>query len=121
MSEAEKLLGQIRGIVETLEQKSGINPLLFLVALITPISLILYSCSDKIVFIYFAAIPLFITLTFYGIAFFIDRNFLRSEKHVKEMRQMDMLGEKGKEINDSFLISGEVITDNNPPKIGGNK
>jgi uncharacterized membrane protein YeiB len=83
--------------VETLEQKSGLNSLLYLDAIIGLPCLILYGASEKSIFLAFVWVLLIFTLLVYGISYAIDRDFLRSEKHVREMKQLDILGEKGKE------------------------
>jgi hypothetical protein len=87
--------GSLRGIVQTLEQKSGLNPLLFLDAIFGIPAIGFYAWKGQTVLLLFVWIPLLTTVLFYVIAFIIDRNFLRSEKHVYDMKRLDVLGEKG--------------------------
>lgn len=106
---ADGLFGSVRGAVETLEQKSGLNPLLFLDAIFGIPGLVSYAYSGKAILLAFVWVPLMFTLVFYGLAFFIDRNFLRSETHVKEMRQLDILGEKGKELTETEVAQLQPV------------
>jgi hypothetical protein len=60
--EGPKIFGTIRGIVQTLELKSGLNPLLFLDAIFGIPALSLYALKQDSTFIWFAGIPLVTTL-----------------------------------------------------------
>ena len=95
---ADGMFRSLRGAVETLEQKSGLNPLLFLDAIFGIPGIGFYAWSGKAILLAFVWVPLLATVLFYGVAFFLDRNFLRSEKHVRELKQLELLGEKGKEL-----------------------
>lgn len=119
MAELSGVFGSLRGVVETLEQKSGLNPLLFLDAIFGVPAIGFYAWSGKAILLCFVWIPLTFTVLFYGIAFFVDRNFLRSEKHVREMKQLDILGEKGKEIAEEKMLAITPTTDPAPKKIEG--
>lgn len=105
----ENIIGQVKGIVQTIEQKSGLNPILFIVALISLPSLILYAVTEKAFFIWLICIPVALFFIIYIAAFFIDRNFLRSEKFVYDMKQLDVLGEKGNERTEKEILEIEPV------------
>lgn len=72
--------------------ESGLNSLLYLDAIIALPCLMLYGFTEKSVYMAIVWLLVAFTLIIYGIAFSIDRNFLRSEKHVKEMKQHRISG-----------------------------
>ena len=105
----------MRGIVETIEQKSGLNALLYLDGIIGLPALVLYAYKGKSILLAFVWMPLLLTMLIYIVAFIIDRNFLRSEKHVKEMRQLEILGEKNREMPGLDML-GITSVENPAPK-----
>lgn len=114
-------LGSVKGIVETLEQKSGLNSILFIIAVISLPSLVLYSVKGQAAFLWFAGAPIAFAAIVYILAFIFDRDFLRSERHVIEKRQLDILGEKGRLANDDEIYDVPATTDPAPdiPMIKG--
>lgn len=119
------LFGSIRGIVETLEQKSGLNSLLFIIAVISLPSLVLYSLKSQPAYLWFAGIPIGFAILIYAASFVIDRDFLRSEKHTIEKKQLEiMLGEKNKELPGENILDidqGENPEPKNDKKLTGGK
>lgn len=109
ISDPKGIFSSLRGVVETLEQKSGLNPLLFLDAILGIPAIGFYAWSGRSIILVFVWIPLIATVLIYGIAFAVDRNFLRSETHVREMRQLDILGQKGDEISESDAANLEPM------------
>lgn len=106
----DKWIGQMRGIVQTLEQKSGLNPVLFVIALISLPSLFLYAFTDKWVFLLLIFAPLVFFGIIYAVAFVFDRDFLRSEKFIYDMKRLDVLGEKGKELPEQEILKVPATT-----------
>ena len=111
MDDNPSVFGSLRGIVQTLEQKSGLNPLLFVDTIFGIPGIVGYAWTGRSVLLAFAWIPLAVTLLFYGLAFFVDRNFLRSEKHIQEMRHLDLLGEKSKIVDERQVLDVPAIAD----------
>jgi hypothetical protein len=106
----DKWMGQMRGIVQTIEQKSGLNPILFIVALISLPSLFLYAFTNKEIFLWLICAPVGLFFIIYIVTFFIDRSFLRSEKFVYDMKQLDVLGEKGNERPEKEILEIKPVT-----------
>lgn len=80
--------------------RTAINPLLWLVGLITPLALILSAIVDdrlvRVLLICFAALPVIATLIAYVIFMFRDPDRLQSEEYRIRQRALQILYRKGR-------------------------